>query len=317
MLVRLICAGNAVARLIPWHGLKLRSKKSTENRAFASGGDMRGYYLAAKFASTAWHSPLRSSLVWRVTSPRWPRLISRLTSIGFYRIRVAEDRQPCNDILAGRLLHLAPLRRSDAHVALEGTLERRFGLIPDRLRHGTGRKRRFLQLVRGERHPDVDQEIAGRSSELLLELPRERGPRHVAQARKLGQRPCARGLVEQSGHRRCQAGMTGKRKETSWRVLPLAGEPHHEREHGRRQRVQHGAAAETIVRGLTPHQGDEASELRGSFLLSSVSTGMHDQAQWQIAAQQAIVRGCDREVSAQQIESFFRTEIFADREVEG
>jgi len=46
MLVRLICAGNAVARLIPWHGLKLRSKKSTENRAFASGGDMRGYYLA-------------------------------------------------------------------------------------------------------------------------------------------------------------------------------------------------------------------------------------------------------------------------------
>ena len=110
MLVRLICAGNAVARLIPWHGLKLRSKKSTENRAFASGGDMRGYYLAAKVASTAWHSPLRSSLVWRVASPRWPRLISRLTSIAFYRIRVAEDRQPCKDILAGRLLHLAPLR---------------------------------------------------------------------------------------------------------------------------------------------------------------------------------------------------------------
>ena len=149
------------------------------------------------------------------------------------------------------------------------------------------------------------------------ELPRERGPRHVAQARKLGQRPCARGLVEQSGHRRCQAGMPSQSKETAWRIFRLAGEPHHEREHGRRQRVQHGAAAETIVRGLTPHQGDEASELRGSFLLSSVSTGMHDQARWQIAAQQAIVRGRDREVSAQQIESFFRTEIFADREVEG
>ena len=56
------------------------------------GGDMRGYYLAAKVASTAWPSPLRSSLVWRVASPRWPWLISRLTSIGFYRIRVAEAR---------------------------------------------------------------------------------------------------------------------------------------------------------------------------------------------------------------------------------
>src|SRR6267143_1554930 len=186
MLVRLICAGNAVARLIPWHGLKLRSKKSTENRAFASGGDMRGYYLAAKVASTAWHSPLRSSLVWPVASPRWPRLISRLTSIGFYRIRVAEDRQPCKDILAGRLLHLAPLRRSDAQVALERTLERRFGLIPNRLRHSAGRQRRSLQFVRCKRHPDVGQEIARRSSEFFLELAGERGARHVAQARKVG-----------------------------------------------------------------------------------------------------------------------------------
>src|SRR5258708_29357000 len=172
MLVRLICAGNAVARLIPWHGLKLRSKKSTENRAFASGGDMRGYYLAAKFASTAWHSPLRSSLVWRVASPRWPRLISRLTSIGFYRIRVAEDRQPCKDILAGRLLHLAPLRRSNAHVALERALERRFGLIPDRLRHAAGRKRRFLQFVPAQRHPATAQTLPVPPSSLLPHCPR-------------------------------------------------------------------------------------------------------------------------------------------------
>src|SRR6267142_7113978 len=238
MLVRLICAGNAVARLIPWHGLKLRSKKSTENRAFASGGDMRGYYLAAKVASTAWHSPLRSSLVWRVASPRWPRLISRLTSIGFYRIRVAEDRQPCKDILAGRLLHLAPLRRSNAHVALERALERRFGLIADCLRHGAGRKRRFFQFVRGERHPNVGQEVTSRAPELLLELARKGRPRHVAQARKLGQRPCARGLVEQSGHRRCQTRMTGQGKKTAWRIFGLTGKPHHEREHRGRERVQ-------------------------------------------------------------------------------
>jgi hypothetical protein len=93
--------------------------------------------------------------------------------------------------------------------------------------------------------------------------------------------------------------MTGQGKETAWRIFGLAGEPHHEREHRRRQRVQHGAAAEVIVRGLTPHQGHEASELRGRFLLSSVSAGMHDKARWQIAAQQAIMRRRDGEVSAQ------------------
>src|SRR5258705_14015547 len=100
------------------------------------------------------------------------------TTVGPYRIRLAEDRRPCKDILAGWLQYLAPLRRSNTHVALERALERRFGLIPHCLGHGAGRKRRFLQFVGGERHPDVGQEIAGRSSQLLLELPRERGPRH-------------------------------------------------------------------------------------------------------------------------------------------
>ena len=59
--------------------------------------------------------------------------MSRFITVSPYRIRVAGNRQPCKDILAGRLLHLAPLRRSDAHVALERTLERRFRLITRRL----------------------------------------------------------------------------------------------------------------------------------------------------------------------------------------
>src|SRR5258708_22810943 len=109
MLVRLICAGNAVARLIPWHGLKLRSKKSTENRAFASGGDMRGYYLAAKVAPAAWHRPPRSSLVWPLASPRLPRLISPPHSIRFSRLRVAQDRHPSNHHLALPPPPLSPL----------------------------------------------------------------------------------------------------------------------------------------------------------------------------------------------------------------
>jgi hypothetical protein len=93
--------------------------------------------------------------------------------------------------------------------------------------------------------------------------------------------------------------MTGQGKETTWRVSALAGEPHHQREHRRRQRVEHCAAAEAIVRGLAPHQGDKACELRGGLVLSSVSSGMHDKARRQIAAEQAIVWWRDGEVSAQ------------------
>jgi hypothetical protein len=111
--------------------------------------------------------------------------------------------------------------------------------------------------------------------------------------------------------------MTGQSKETAWRIFSLAGEPHHKREHRRRQRVQHRAAAQVIVCGLTPHQGYEACKLRGRLLLSSVSAGMHDEARRQIAAHKTVVRGHDGEVSAQQIEPFVRTEIFANREVEG
>jgi hypothetical protein len=87
-------------------------------------GDADGFieYPAARIASATWHGP-RSS---------------RVVAIGLDRIRVAGDRRPCEDILAGRLLHLAPLRRRDAHVALERALERRFGLIADSLRHGAG-----------------------------------------------------------------------------------------------------------------------------------------------------------------------------------
>ena len=71
-----------------------------------------------------------------------------------------------------------------------------------------------------------------------------------------------------------------------------------------------------IVSRLASHQRHEASELRSRFLLSSEGAGMHDEARRQIAAQQAVVRGSDGEVSAQQIKPFSRTETFADREVE-
>ena len=184
-------------------------------------------------------------------------------------------------------------------MALECPLECRLGLISDRLRHRSGRERRFPQFVRCERHADVGQEIACRSSELLLELTGECRTRHVGQPRKLRQRPCSRRLVEHRRHRRRQAWVTRQRKQPAWRVFGLAGEPQHKREHRRRQRVQHRAAAQLIVCGLAAHQGDETRELPGRFPLSGVSAGLHDQARRQIAAQQPIVRRSDREMSAQ------------------
>jgi hypothetical protein len=111
--------------------------------------------------------------------------------------------------------------------------------------------------------------------------------------------------------------MSGQSKETLRGVVRLAGEPQHKREHRGRQRVQHRASAQMIVGGLAPHQRDEPCELRGRFLLPSVSAGVHDEARRQIAAQQAVVRRSHGKVSAQQIEPFVRTEIFADREVQG
>ena len=78
--------------------------------------------------------------------------------------------------------------------------------------------------------------------------------------------------------------MTSQRKQTARRVLGLAGEPQHKREHRRRERVQHRAAAQMIVRRLAPHQGHETGELCGSLLLPGIRTRMHNQARRQIAA---------------------------------
>src|ERR1700752_369717 len=44
------------------------------------------------------------------------------------RLRTKGRGRPCEYVPARRLLHLAPLCRSDTHMALEGTLECRFGL---------------------------------------------------------------------------------------------------------------------------------------------------------------------------------------------
>jgi hypothetical protein len=133
-------------------------------------------------------------------------------------------------------------------VALERALERGFGLISGRFRHRAGRERRSPQFVCSQRHPDVHQEVGRGATELLLELARKRCSRHIAKPRKLGKRPGPRRIVEKRGNGRRQARMTSQRKETARRIVDLAGEPQHEREHRCRQRVKHGAAAEMIGR---------------------------------------------------------------------
>jgi hypothetical protein len=107
-----------------------------------------------------------------------------------------------------------------------------------------------------------------------------------------------------------------KRKEPAWRVPGLAGEAQRERKHRRRQRVQHRASTQPIVRGLAAHQGNEACELPRRVPLSGLRAGPHDQHRRQIVAQQPVVRRRDRKMSAQQIEPGVRAGIFADREVE-
>ena len=154
--------------------------------------------------------------------------------IGPRPIGPAGSCQARENTLARQLLHPTPLGRRETHVALESSLESRFRLIPHRLRHGAGGKRRFSQFGRCERHPDIQQKIAGPANQLLLELTRERRPRHVAQARQVGQRPWACRLVEQSRHRRGQPRVPGQGKNAAGRVLSLAGEPQREREHRRR-----------------------------------------------------------------------------------
>jgi len=100
------------------------------------------------------------------------------------------------EIGAGCLLGFAPLGRSYAHVSLESALERRLGLVADRIRHRTDRHGWPLQFIGRKSHADVGQEITGRSSKLLLEVAGQRRARHVAKSRKLRQRPCPRRLVK-------------------------------------------------------------------------------------------------------------------------
>lgn len=123
----------------------------------------------------------------------------------------------------------------------------------------------------------------------------ERGARHVAKARKVRQRPCARRLVEESGDGRRQARMTGKRKETTRCIFGLACEPQHQRKHCGRQRVQHRATTEMIVRRLAAHQGDDPTRKLCGAVFLAPTAGMDDQARRQIGALQAIVQRCDRE----------------------
>jgi hypothetical protein len=101
-----------------------------------------------------------------------------------------------NKIGAGYLLRFPPLGRSYAHMSLERALERRLGLIADRIGHCTRGHGRLLQFIGRKSHADVGQEITGRSSKLLLEVAGQRRARCVAKSRKLRQRPRPRRLVK-------------------------------------------------------------------------------------------------------------------------
>ena len=110
--------------------------------------------------------------------------------------------------------------------------------------------------------------------------------------------------------------MTSQRKQTARRVLGLAGEPQHKREHRGRQCIQHRMAAQMIVCRFVAHQGYKAGKLRGGVFLLCASAGMHDQPWRQIAPHKPVVRGSDGEVSAEQVEPLPPARVLTDHEIE-
>jgi hypothetical protein len=88
-------------------------------------------------------------------------------------------------ILAGHNHRVAPLCRGHAHASLEDALEGGLRLVSDRRCYCCGGYGRLLSFVSCLGHPDVRQEINGGPSQSLLEMARDRCPRHMAQARQL------------------------------------------------------------------------------------------------------------------------------------
>src|SRR3569623_2705942 len=209
-----------------------------------------------------------------------------------------------------------PLRWSAANIGLERTLERRFGPITDCFSYRAGRKFGGSQLVGSKRHANVSHEIRGRTAKLLLKLANKRCALHVAQTRKLRQRPCLRRILKQGKHRRCKARMTSKSKQPAWRILHFTGEPHPQREHRRGKRIEQRAAAEMVVGSFSTHESNETFELRRSAALPAADRSrVHNQTRRKIAAQQPVVGRRDGEMPALKIQPFAPAHDFADDEI--
>jgi hypothetical protein len=61
--------------------------------------------------------------------------------------------------LIGRTGRSTPLRRCDTHALFKSTLEGGLGLVPDPARHGRRGSRRIPQLVGGQSHADVGEQV--------------------------------------------------------------------------------------------------------------------------------------------------------------
>jgi hypothetical protein len=86
-------------------------------------------------------------------------------------------------------------------------------------------------------------------------------PRHVAQARQLRQSPRAARLMKQGRQCRRQAWMTREGEQSRRRFWCFAGEAQCQREHGRRQCIQHGTATETVGRRFDPQERHQPRQL--------------------------------------------------------
>ncbi len=110
----------------------------------------------------------------------------------------------------------APLRWCRPRSVDEHAPERRHRLIPDRFGHDLDADRRLLQLVGGQAHPDIRQQIGGRTPQLVLKMTREGSPRHAAQVSEIDQIPVSRRITEHSCNSRCKSRITRQRQQSFW-----------------------------------------------------------------------------------------------------
>jgi hypothetical protein len=114
---------------------------------------------------------------------------SRLDQLKMMRERIKLTRVRPSRASTRSVRQSAPFLRRHPHPLGKHRPKCRNRLISNGLGHSFGADRRLLQLVGGQTHAEIGQQIEGGATEPVLKVPHERGPRHAAQIRQIRQFP--------------------------------------------------------------------------------------------------------------------------------